>query len=139
MPNKTTDKPAANLNHFAINVVDLDRGRRFYERVFGWRFTPWGPPGFLQIETGNSRAPGVQGAMQIRRELEPGVAMPGYECTFGVDDVAAVAQAVVANGGAVILPRTVIPTVGYLIFFRDSEGNVAGAMQYDANARVVDP
>jgi predicted enzyme related to lactoylglutathione lyase len=50
--------------------------------------------------------------------------------------VDAVAAAVVANGGTILIPRSLIPTVGYLIFFRDPEGNVAGAMQYDANAQV---
>ncbi|MEZ4235786.1 MAG: hypothetical protein R3F59_06415 [Myxococcota bacterium] len=39
-----------------------------------------------------------------------------------------------ANGGAVALPRSVIAGVGTLMFFRDPEGNVFGAMQYDAAA-----
>jgi len=47
---------------------------------------------------------------------------------------AAVAAAVVANGGTILIPRTLIPTVGHLIFFRDSEGNAVGAMQYDSQA-----
>jgi predicted enzyme related to lactoylglutathione lyase len=34
------------------------------------------------------------------------------------------------------MPPTVIPTVGTLLRFRDSEGNVMGAMQYDAGARA---
>jgi uncharacterized protein len=51
-----------------------------------------------------------------------------------VDDVDAIAAAVVANGGTIIIPRTLIPTVGYLIFFRDTEGNAVGAMQYDSTA-----
>ena len=49
-------------------------------------------------------------------------------------DVDAVAAAVVANGGTILIPRTLIPTVGHLIFFRDSEGNAVGAMQYDSQA-----
>ncbi len=32
--------------HFAINANDVDRAKRFYERVFGWKFNAWGPPGF---------------------------------------------------------------------------------------------
>jgi uncharacterized protein len=43
--------------------------------------------------------------------------------------------AVIANGGTIIIPRTLIPTVGHLIFFRDPEGNVAGAMQFDPSAQ----
>ena len=29
------------------------------------------------------------------------------------------------------MPKFYIPTVGTLIFFEDTEGNVVGAMQYD--------
>jgi predicted enzyme related to lactoylglutathione lyase len=126
---------APNLSHFAINADDVQRARRFYERVFGWRFEPWGPPGFLQVSTGSERDPGIRGALQQRRELVPGERTIGYECTIAVEDVDAVAAAVTANGGTILIPRALIPTVGYVIFFRDPEGNVAGAMQYDPNAR----
>lgn len=125
---------AANVKHFSINVDDFSRARHFYERVFGWRFEAWGPPGFNLIHTGTEQDPGIQGAMQRRRELVAGVKMPDFELSFGVADVDAVAKAVVANGGAIVLPKTVIPTVGHLIFFRDTEGNIAGAMQYDSHA-----
>ena len=128
----TPERPAANIAHFAINADDVDRAQRFYERVFGWRFEPWGPPGFLLAHTGTQREPGIRGALQKRRELIPGQRTITYECTIGVADVDAVAAAVVANGGTIIMPKSLIPTVGHLIFFRDPEGNVAGAMQYDS-------
>ena len=129
------ERTAANAAHFAINADDVDRARRFYERVFGWRFEPWGPPGFLQIQTGTEREPGIRGALQKRRYLIPGQPTIGFECTFGVQDVDAVAAAVVANGGEILIPRVLIPTVGYLVFFRDTEGNVAAAMQYDSSTQ----
>jgi predicted enzyme related to lactoylglutathione lyase len=134
-PSKTPQRSAANVAHFAINADDLNRARRFYERVFGWRFEPWGPPGFLQVFTGTASEPGIRGALQGRRELVAGQRTFGFECTIAVKDVDAVAAAVTANGGAIIIPRTLIPTVGHLIFFRDPEGNVAGAMQYDPSAQ----
>ena len=128
--------PAGHVAHFAINADDVSRARSFYEKVFGWRFEAWGPPGFFQIQTANGNKPGILGALQKRRELVPGQRTIGYECSISVADVDTVAAAVVANGGTILIPRTLIPTVGYLIFFRDPEGNVAGAMQYDANAQV---
>jgi predicted enzyme related to lactoylglutathione lyase len=132
----TPEYPIATVAHFAINADDVNRARRFYERVFGWRFEPWGPPGFFQIQTPTGGKPGILGALQKRRELVPGQTTIGYECSISVADVDAVAATVVANGGTILIPRTLIPTVGYLIFFRDPEGNVAGAMQFDANAQV---
>lgn len=135
---QASERPAANVAHFAINADDVPRARRFYERVFGWRFETWGPPGFLMIQTGTDSEPGIAGSLQKRRELVEGQRMIGYECTISVADVDAVAKAVVANGGTILLPRTLLPTVGHLIFFRDTEGNLAGAMQYDPSAADED-
>jgi predicted enzyme related to lactoylglutathione lyase len=116
----------ATVRHFSINADDTERGRRFYEAVFGLTFEPWGPPGFyINGDTGN----GVGGAIQGRRTMG-GHAMPGLEITFAVDDIAATVAAIEANGGTIIMPPAVIETVGELIYFKDSEGNIAGAMKY---------
>src|SRR5690349_20664219 len=98
----------ANLAHFAINADDVERARRFYESVFGWTFTAWGPPSFYRIRTGEEASPGVRGALQHRRELVAGQPTIGFECTFGVDDVDEIARAVVANGGRVLMEKTTI-------------------------------
>jgi predicted enzyme related to lactoylglutathione lyase len=124
------------VSHFAINADDLQRARRFYENVFGWKFEPWGPPGFYLIHTGPADDHGVQGAMQKRRELVPGQRTIGYECTVGVDSADAAATAAEANGGKVILAKTIIPTVGELVWLQDPEGNIVGAMKYDEQQKA---
>ncbi len=118
----------ATLRHFAINVDDVPRAKRFYEEVFGWSFTPWGPPGFFQT---GATGEGHMGALQGRRDIG-GLKMPGMEISFGVDDIHATVAAIQANGGKVIMQPFHIETVGHLIFFQDTEGNVAGAMQYES-------
>jgi predicted enzyme related to lactoylglutathione lyase len=122
------------VSHFAINADDLERARRFYQRVFGWRFEAWGPPGFFMISTG-AADPRVLGSLQKRRELLPGRPMIGFECTIGVEeDVEKTAAAVRANGGRIVMEKATIAGVGDLIWFQDPEGNVAGAMRYDPKA-----
>ena len=121
----------SNLASFAIHVDDTDRAVAFYRAVFGWRFEPWGPPGFYLIHTGDEASPGVQGLMHKRHEPRTGTGLNGFECTFSVDDVDAIAAAVEANGGKITMPRSVIPTVGTLIRFEDTEGNDVGAMKYE--------
>jgi uncharacterized protein len=128
------DRPVNHVAHFAINADDVSRARSFYGKVFGWRFEAWGPPGFFQIQTADGGTPGPLGALQKRRELIAGQPTVGFECTVAVADVDAVAAAVVANGGTILIPKVLIPTVGHLIFFRDPEGNAVGAMQYDSKA-----
>lgn len=122
------------LAHFSINADDLPRARRFYENVFGWKFTPYGPPGFFQIDMGPVPPQPVMGALQQRRALLPGVELKGFECTLSVPDVHATARAIEANGGKIVMPVVTLPTVGQLLFFEDPEGNLAGAMQYDQRA-----
>jgi uncharacterized protein len=119
------------VRHFAINAEDLKRARRFYENVLGWKFEAWGPPGFYLIHTGTPDDPGVLGALQQRRELLSGQRMIGYECTVGVDSADAAAKAAEANGGRIVMAKTILPTVGELVWLQDPEGNVFGAMKYE--------
>jgi len=115
--------------HFAINADDVEPSRAFYARVFGWKFSAWGPPGFYQIE-----AAGLAGA---RRAAGPPRAGPGP-----ADDRVRVHlrgrldrhDGAGSAGGTVVLDRSVIPGVGTRMFFADPDGNVFGAMQYDTAA-----
>jgi predicted enzyme related to lactoylglutathione lyase len=118
-----------NIAFFAVHADDLPRAQRFYKTVFEWKFQAWGPPGFFLIATGDKNDPGIQGALQQRPEVVPGERINGYECTIAVADIDAVAAAVVANGGKIILPKCEIPTVGWLIKIQDPEGNVVCVKQ----------
>ena len=116
------------FRHFAINSDDVPRSKAFYEGVFGWTFQAWGPPGFYQITNAGE---GLLGALQGRREIEPGVRMPPVEVTMGVEDITATMAAIEAGGGRVTMQPFYIQGVGRLIFFADPDGNLMGAMQYD--------
>ena len=120
---------ANNVAHFAIHADDVARAQRFYGAVFGWRFEAWGPPGFFMIHTGTPEDPGIEGALHERMEPLDGKGMRGFECTVSVDDVVATKDRVLTNGGTVLYEGE-IPTVGTLVQFVDTEGNVCGAMKY---------
>jgi len=123
-----------NVSHFDVHADDLPRARRFYETVFEWKFNPWGPPDFFLIATGKEDDPGIHGALTKRRTHVEGKPMFGYECTISVANVDETAAAIETNGGQVILPKTCINGVGWIIQFLDTEGNVVCAMQYDEKA-----
>jgi len=123
-----------NVSHFDVHADDLPRARRFYETVFEWKFNPWGPPDFFLIATGKEDDPGIHGALTKRRSHVEGKPMFGYECTISVANVDETAAAIETNGGQVILPKTCINGVGWIIQFLDTEGNVVCAMQYDEKA-----
>lgn len=124
----------AHVAHFSINADDVDRARTFYGAAFGWGFAAYGPPGFYMIN--GAGGPGQHFAsLQQRREIVPGKAIFGLECTLAVEDSAAAEAAILKAGGKVVMPRTVLAGVGTLFFFEDTEGNILGAMQYDSAAR----
>jgi predicted enzyme related to lactoylglutathione lyase len=120
------------LAHFAIHADDCPRAKRFYEAVFGWKFQPWGPPGFWLIETSSGA---VGGSLQQRQHPVSGRGMIGFECTIAVSDVNAIATAIEKAGGTVVMKPFLIERVGTLIQFQDTEGNSVSAMQYERGPR----
>jgi hypothetical protein len=128
---------AHQLSHFAIHVDDLDRAQKFYGAVFDWKFQGFGGPitDFCQIKdaTGNTLAP--LGAMQSRKFNPAPQPVIGFECSIAVDDIDAVARAVEANGGKIIMPKAAIRGVGWVVKFLDPEGNLACAVHYDPAAK----
>ena len=123
-----------NVSFFAINADDVPRARKFYETVFGWRFEPWGPPGFYLIETSPEPSGAVRGGLQERRELVPGQKMVGFECTISVVNIDRTIRTIEDNGGRIAAPKFHIPTVGTAAYFVDPEGNVVGLMQPERKA-----
>jgi hypothetical protein len=113
--------------HCAINADDVEASRRFYAAAFGWTFEPWGPPGFLRMESPS----GQFVALQQRRNLGD-VRLNGFECTVAVPDLDAFLDAVGGSGGRVLMERATIPGVGDLAFCADPSGIAFGAMQFVA-------
>jgi predicted enzyme related to lactoylglutathione lyase len=129
---------ANQLSHFAIHVDDLERARKFYGGVFGWAFQGFGGgpmTDFCQILDGEGNRLAPLGAMQSRKFNAAPQPVIGFECSIAVNDVDAVARAVEANGGKIVMPKSPIPGVGWIVKFLDSEGNLACAVQYDAAAK----
>lgn len=124
----------AHVAHFAINADDLDRAKAFYGSVFGWSFSAYGPPGFYMIQGAGGPA-NMFASLQQRRDLVPGKSIFGLECTLSVDNSEQAEAAIIQAGGKIVMPRAILTGIGKLFFFEDPEGNIIGAMEYDASAR----
>jgi predicted enzyme related to lactoylglutathione lyase len=127
-----------NVAHFAIHADDLGRAQKFYGKVFAWQFEGFGGgpmTDFCKITTadGNDMAP--IGAMQSRKFNAAPREVIGYECSIAVNDVDITAKKVEAAGGKILMPKTAIPGVGWLIKFLDTEGNLACAVHFDESAK----
>ncbi|GIX35955.1 MAG: glyoxalase [Lysobacteraceae bacterium] len=120
------------IAHFAIQADDCERARRFYERVFGWHFLAWGPPGSWMIRT-SLHAP-IYGTLQQREAPAPASGgLRGFECTIAVTDMDSLPERITAAGGRVVAPPTLVEGVGTVLRFEDSEGNPVSAMRYSSH------
>ncbi|MHA2428467.1 MAG: VOC family protein [Candidatus Hermodarchaeia archaeon] len=75
--------------------------------------------------------PGINGSFAKRGDFPEGTTVN----VIGVDNVDKYAKLVKTNGGKLIGDKITIPRVGYYRYFKDTEGNLMGMMQYDSSAK----
>jgi hypothetical protein len=122
--------------HFEIHAGDPSRAIRFYERVFGWTFQKWeGPMDYWLITTGPNDQPGINGGLIQRQGAVDGQALIAYVCTVDVASIDESIETVQANGASIVVPKMPVPGVGWLVYCKDTEGNIFGMMQADAAAK----
>jgi predicted enzyme related to lactoylglutathione lyase len=131
--------------HFEIQADDLDRAQKFYEAVFGWKFQETGPGfgGYRIVMTGPSPDVlvkggtvtledwGINGGLMKRMGSQPaeGCSPNAYTCIVAVDDIDAYIKKADAAGGRAQTDKMQVPTVGWLRYYRDTEGNLFGILQ----------
>ena len=121
----------ARLVHFEMNVKDIQKTISFYEDVFGWQFKKWdGPMDYWLIMTGDENEPGIDGGLGYAEEDFPKVVN-----TIDVDDIDKIVEKIESKGGQIVSPKHAVPGVGWLAYFKDSEGVMSGIMQNDPNAK----
>jgi predicted enzyme related to lactoylglutathione lyase len=124
--------------HFEIHASNPERAIEFYQKVFGWTFQKWeGPMPYWLVTTGPAGEPGINGGLLSRQGGEPvdGQAVNAYVCTVGVDQIDASMSKAQSSGATVAVPKMAVPGVGWLAYFKDTEGNIFGVMQPDSNAK----
>ena len=123
--------------HFEIQAENTERAMKFYRDLLGWEFSQWGGQPYWLVKTGDKGTPGIDGGLLPRRGPGPAdmQAVNAFVCTVDVADCDAMAKKVAEAGGSVVVPKMPIPTVGWLAYAKDIEGNIFGFMQMDANAR----
>ena len=118
--------------HFEIHAEDPERAVRFYGTVFGWQIAKWdGPVDYWLVTTGDKDEPGVDGAIIRRMGGSPGDSnsINAFVNTISVDSIEEAERAIPAAGGEQVVPRQEFPGVGKVSYFRDTEGNVFGALE----------
>lgn len=104
----------APIVYFDIAGPDASALSAFYATLFGWT---------------------IDGASQIQPDavqtLRGGIRQdpPEKVLYLGVADIDATLTAIVASGGAIVIPRTVVPNVVTFALFTDPAGNRMGLVE----------
>jgi predicted enzyme related to lactoylglutathione lyase len=115
--------------HFEVHADDLGRAERFYVETFGWQVQRWdGPVDYRLLRTGD-QPPGIDGAIVARRGAIEGEGVNAFVCTIEVDDLAAASERIATAGGELVVEPHRIPGVGSVAYFKDTEGNIFGALE----------
>lgn len=120
--------------HFEIHATDPEQVKTFYETVFEWKFNRWGEVPYWLISTGEGD--GIDGGLTPREGPRPAEDAPvgSFVNVIDVADLDARLDAVNGSGGTVVLDKHAVPTIGWLAYCRDPDGNLFGMMQNDSDA-----
>ena len=127
--------------HFEIHASNPESIIPFYQQLFGWQFEAWGPPGMywlIRTAPGQDAAvAGIDGGLVQRRgpAAEEGQPVNAFVCTITVESASQSLARAVELGGTIAVPIMPIPTVGWLGYAKDPDGNIFGMMQNDPAAQ----
>lgn len=115
--------------HFEIPANDPEKTIAFFKEVFGWTFQQFGTEQYWFAFTGDPASPGINGSVMKRKHPEQPIVN-----SITVTDLDATLVQVAKAGGTVVVPKMPIPTVGWLAYFKDPDGNIHGVWQDDPAA-----
>jgi len=129
---KTT---TGSLVWFEIPADNLDRARKFYSSLFGWKIAPipgmQAPEGetYLHIDTGGEEA-SPDGGMMKRKQPNQGITQ--YISVASVDESSAKVEQL---GGKICMAKTAVPQMGYFAICQDPDNNSFALWEVNPNAR----
>lgn len=122
--------------HFEVHADQPQRAIRFYRSVFEWDFIafPAIEEDYWFIKTGEPGQTGIDGGLRRREVPVDGTAVTAYVCTVAVDKLERYLMKVRASGGQLVSDKRVVPGIGWIAYAKDTEGNIFGLLQTDADA-----
>lgn len=124
--------------HFEIHASDPQRAITFYSGLFEWEFKKWeGPTEYWLVTTGPDTQRGINGGL-MKRMGDPPIEMAAvnaYVCTVEVPNIETYMKKASSVGARLAVPKMAIPGVGWLCYYKDTEGNIFGMMQNDPLAK----
>ncbi|MBI1662161.1 MAG: VOC family protein [Nitrosopumilus sp.] len=118
------------FSHFDIPSDNPERAQKFYKEVFDWKFKKWdGPIDYWTITTGSDKEPGINGGLSKRIPGQIGITN-----TITVSSIDEFSKKIIEKGGQLIVPKMVIPKVGWFAQCADTEMNIFGIIEMNTKA-----
>ena len=118
--------------HFEFDTDNVDETVHFYAHIFGWKFKKWdGPMEYWMIEGGPENEMGINGGL-VKRDPS---SMPTMINVINVDDIDEKIEMIKDHKGEIITEKTAVQGIGWIAYFKDTQGNVFGMMQTDMEAK----
>ena len=117
--------------HFEIPCDNPEKTMDFFKKVFGWEFQQFGTEQYWSVRTGDENLPGINGGFMKKRDPNQPVVT-----SIGVENLDEYITKVENAGGAIVVPKMPIPTIGWLAYFKDPDGNIHGLFQNDPKAKM---
>lgn len=127
--------------HFQIPTDDIERSKKFYSNLFGWKFDkfpsspgseamPEGMEYWIIATVDHKGNKAIGGGMMKRQPSQQGITN-----FFDVKSVQEYSAKVERLGGKVITPKTPVPGMGYFAVCIDTENNWFGIFEADETAK----
>lgn len=107
--------------HIEWSSTDLEKTKTFLSELFQWDFEPWGEDYILF-----SPPEGPGGGISKVDTVHPGESPVIY---IEVEEIQPYLEKAKTLGGAVKIPKTEIPTIGWFAYIVDPDNNIVGLFQ----------
>jgi uncharacterized protein len=131
--------------HFEIPADDVERSKKFYNDLFGWKIEKWPgtddskltsaataqPIEYWIVTTTDEKGNKALGGGLMKRQ------MPQHQVTnyIGVNSVDEYSSKVEKLGGKVLAPKHAVPGMGYFSLCLDTENNVFAIWESNESAK----
>lgn len=116
--------------HFEIPCNDPEKTMSFFKEAFNWTFQEFIPGEYWSAVTGEEGKPGINGG--IMKKKDPNQPIANSIDVVNMDETIVKIE---KAGGQIVVPKMPIPTVGWLAYFKDPDGNIHGIYQNDPSAK----
>lgn len=119
--------------HFELPMDNPERAMKFYQETFGWQLNPIPEMDYTIVMTvpvdETTHMPKEAGAINgglTKRNVQT-VNVPSF--AIDVEDIDVATEKVKAAGGTIVKEKVPVGDMGFIVYFRDTEGNVLSLFQ----------